>query len=478
MTNTLIQAVIFVVFFTHPASLIKLNIELKAHYCCPEFSLFNVESGKCEVGTQDVRSSWLPPWTFSNGTKKPVTEGTIYSLESGFPSCEAYLFRPDISPREDDFFLLPSGHLFFPFYNTSVPPDRSCIVEANMSDENEATPPKTNSRLGPLYLAVVCQGSIPLPGPEKQGTVSRAVRTSLYTATMAVSEVFFLLTLLAYWLVPELLDLQGRTIVCTISSLFMAYLMFIIVNTVSHDLSTGACIGFGLTLHYWMLASFFWLSIVSVTVYMSVTKWDGLVESEERKRFIFLSVVGWTAPLLFTLAALIVDFSGSDADYLVKPHIGEESCWFGKRNAELAYFFGPVTLLVLVNIGLFVASALAVYRKMSGAQTLATDGQHKNKNRLKMCAKLFTVMGVTWIFEVMQFFINDHTDIWILFDMVNMLQGFSIFVVVVLGEKVVRQKMLAALRSYMPGLHRRTKTADLTQLEEDIGQNRRGDDVL
>ena len=60
-------------------------------------------------------------------------------------------------------------------------------------------------------------------------------------------------------------------------------------------------------------------------------RWGSLTEQEERRWFIYLSVFGWCAPLVFTLAAIIVDFSPSTSEYLIRPHIASRSCWFGSE---------------------------------------------------------------------------------------------------------------------------------------------------
>ena len=47
----------------------------------------------------------------------------------------------------------------------------------------------------------------------------------------------------------------------------------------------------------------------------------------------------------------------------------------------MAYFFGPITVLIVANVVLFVLSAINIYKNMDGAQKLDSDGEHKGKNR-------------------------------------------------------------------------------------------------
>ncbi|KAF0293699.1 putative G-protein coupled receptor Mth-like 1 [Amphibalanus amphitrite] len=199
---------------------------------------------------------------------------------------------------------------------------------------------------------------------------------------MVISQVCIVLTLITYWLLPELRDLQGKTI---IGVLVAAVLRLPHV----HDRQRRQL-------------------QPRLGIVPRIRRWGSLTEQEERRWFIYLSVFGWCAPLVFTLAAIIVDFSPSTSEYLIRPHIASRSCWFGNRNAELAYFFGPITVLLVANVVLFIMSAFNIYKTMGGAQKLDADGEHKGKNRLIMCFKLFFVMGITWVFEVLQFFINQN----------------------------------------------------------------------
>ncbi|XP_037073391.1 uncharacterized protein LOC119094436 [Pollicipes pollicipes] len=421
--------------------------DLVVHYCCPDLALFNTTSGTCD--TRQTDAEWLPPWTHRNGSRMTIGPGTVYTLIHGLPQLRRLpLPAGQVAARG----RLPGAaqrRPVLPFYNTTVPSDESCIVEvAGAADR--------------LHFAVVCMDSIKLPGPKKEGPVSQMIRTWVYPAPCSCG------------------DLQGRTIICTLISLFMAYLMFIIVTrpATSSALEHASDSVSGL---FPALLDAGLILLAERCVAHSLLHHQALGRPHAgggAPLVIYLSVFGWCAPLLFTLAAVIVDFSPSTSEYLIRPHIASTSCWFGNRNAELAYFFGPVTLLIVANVVLFVMSAINIYKNMDGAQKLDDDGEHKGKSRLKMCFKVFFVMGITWVFEVLQFFINDSTEIWILFDILNMLQGFFIFVAVVLSDKRVRQKLMERLSQLGCWKQKAKATTDITRLDEEIGQNRSSEEVF
>ncbi|XP_018018082.1 probable G-protein coupled receptor Mth-like 3 [Hyalella azteca] len=120
---------------------------------------------------------------------------------------------------------------------------------------------------------------------------------------------------------------------------------------------------------------------------------------------------------------------------LPAPHFGAVSCWFAKPSALAVYLFGPITILLAINLVCFCLSA---YK-------LCTIIKHSDRTTTHFVQylKLFLLMGVSWIFEVISFFVDDSGNsilsyAWIFFDFVNIMQGVLIFVVFVCRPSVLR----------------------------------------
>lgn len=62
----------------------------------------------------------------------------------------------------------------------------------------------------------------------------------------------------------------------------------------------------------------------------------------------------WGGPLLLAGTAALLD--ALPAPGLLRPRFGEQRCWFYGDLEILVYFFGPVGVLLLVNLALFVST--------------------------------------------------------------------------------------------------------------------------
>jgi len=125
----------------------------------------------------------------------------------------------------------------------------------------------------------------------------------------------------------------------------------------------------------------------------------------------------------------------------------------------LLYFNGPVLILLLVNVLLFALTALEMCRmkKVSkgGESRVHTPGQH-DKDRLVIYVKLFLLMGITWIMEIISWAVGGSSSIWFITDIINALRGLMIFVICVCFNKNIRK----ALKERFFGVHIATNKVD------------------
>ncbi|KAK7019782.1 hypothetical protein SK128_015383 [Halocaridina rubra] len=132
---------------------------------------------------------------------------------------------------------------------------------------------------------------------------------------------------------------------------------------------------------------------------------------------------------------------------VVVPSIGISRCWFDDDLETLVYFYGPIAILFICNIGL-IASTAWNYKKI---EKIALGIQMKSKTetekkvlppveyeRQKQTTKnfeefktkfsLMTLMCICWIAEILSWKIPP-IEIWAFTDVLNSLQGFFIFVI-------------------------------------------------
>lgn len=83
-----------------------------------------------------------------------------------------------------------------------------------------------------------------------------------------------------------------------------------------------------------------------------------LERGQERWRLRVYTVYAWGGPLLLAGAAAALDAlpeAGAGAG-LLRPRFAVRRCWFYGDTEILVYFFGPVGVLLLVNLALFVST--------------------------------------------------------------------------------------------------------------------------
>ncbi|CAG0903909.1 unnamed protein product [Darwinula stevensoni] len=95
----------------------------------------------------------------------------------------------------------------------------------------------------------------------------------------------------------------------------------------------------------------------------------------------------------------------------------------------ILYFYGPVAFLLLVNVGFFALTSHQLIR--NAKKTAQLTSSQKPSQNFWLYLKLFVVMGLSWITEVISFLVKGPEEYWIFTDAINCFQGLFIFVIVI-----------------------------------------------
>ncbi|XP_043216131.1 uncharacterized protein LOC122378743 [Amphibalanus amphitrite] len=284
-----------------------------------------------------------------------------------------------------------------------------------------------------------------------------------YPILMGITDFFLLVTFIVYLTVPDPTQtglnkkrklsqsVLGMILLAYISSLFFAYLVLMIVQTAVTQLTKYrvACKVLAVILYFFLLSAFYWLSVICFEIYLS-TRADK--RTSGRKRFRLYAVYAWGCPLLMASLALIMDLApGIDNCSVIKPAFGRYRCLFQNRKAFIAYFYIPIGVLLAICLLLYILTVknLSVPSKMPGkdaSSAMSKQSAKQQGKRRKLCAKLFLIMGITWVAELLSYLIGD-SPVWYFFDVINILQGFFIFVAFILRPKVLQYIKKTALQS-------------------------------
>ncbi|KAK7080824.1 hypothetical protein SK128_000239 [Halocaridina rubra] len=390
--------------------LVSADANVTVSICCGSDQIFNIGRMECTKGPTK------PVITFHYENGDPVEYQFAYNVRAGFPNCSFYNLQPEIEP-EDAFYLLPDGSMKMSTKSISrtLPGDQFCILATEDGME-----------------ALVC---FPDTSPQK-AEFDRVVYQTLYPVGLIISAIFLLATLVVYCLVVELRDLLGRCLMCSVSALCIAQISTVVVQMGTHLLSMTACIISAVMMHFWYLSAFFWLNVICFNVFITIWWKSDASYGRVSKWFAMYSAYAWGLALLITSIALARDFSeGFKNSALPKPDFGHARCWFSGDNALIIFFYGPTSVILGINVILFVASAckLCLLNKSSQARVF----------QFSLYLKLFVLMGITWIFEVISFFVQKHTSdstsnyVWLVFDLINIMQGMIIFIVFVCRRAVL-----------------------------------------
>lgn len=258
----------------------------------------------------------------------------------------------------------------------------------------------------------------------------------LSTIGLIISIVSLTVTFIIYvCFAQQLMNTPGKILICLIIALWMAQLLFLLSAQVQGI--HGLCTAFAVAIHYFFLAAFCWMNVISFDLWMTFSNTFGRSGSSSGsgKRLRMYHIYAWLIPFLIVCVAVVLDFSEFNLDVVnLKPGYGEGVCWISSRDALLLFFIGPLALFKTVDVISFIFTAVNIAKaKRQGAMAR----RKKNTCSLLINIKLSLVMGLTWVFA----FVGNATNLtafWYLFIVFNTLQGLFIALSFLCTKKVGR----------------------------------------
>ncbi|XP_034238569.1 probable G-protein coupled receptor Mth-like 1 [Thrips palmi] len=248
------------------------------------------------------------------------------------------------------------------------------------------------------------------------------------------------LTLLAHVLLPDLRDLQGRCHMGAVASLALGLFMLAFLQAI--NMEEPLCTIMAFLAYYWLLSAFFWLNITSFNVWRSVVLEH--IRFRERTLFAWYCGVSLGAPLILLLLLLTAHLLPEGQADQIRPGFGASKCWFRDDRATWLWFYWPLAVLLGLNVVYFVWTTARLWQQYGDSNTCR---RKLLRRRCLLSLKLFLIMGISWIFEL----ISSAADLpghyaWYLTDSFNALQGVVILLVLV----VVRRRVWRALHRLQP----------------------------
>ncbi|KAF2885025.1 hypothetical protein ILUMI_21141 [Ignelater luminosus] len=394
------------------------------------------EDGKCTCGYYPCIRKCCPVGMFlSNKTCMPTEMPFLipekrkpylntFGIVHGYgchPKVRRLLLDPRDNITEDEFILLDDGRLYVPYGENYYSISSYCVDYIEEEDE---------------VLALICSLD------------ENEVPREYYSMGMIISMPFLLLTFIVYALLPER-NMHGKSLMCYVISLFGAYFLLVFIQ-LSRNFAVGTCRTLGLLCLFFFMVSFFWMNVMSIDIWWAFSGLRGFSGSKkeaERKRFLLYSGYAWGMPLLHVILVicLTLGITSHNLEWY-NPGMGDGQCWFRSGVPTLVYFYGPMAVLVIVNITLFVVTACKIKQVQQDTAMLRKDESKKHsyendKQRFNLYLKLMLAMGVNWSMEIVSWAVNwqvGHVPpaVWYITDFCNALYGVFIFFIFVFKKNI------------------------------------------
>uniref|UniRef100_A0A4W4HR62 Adhesion G protein-coupled receptor G4b n=1 Tax=Electrophorus electricus TaxID=8005 RepID=A0A4W4HR62_ELEEL len=231
-----------------------------------------------------------------------------------------------------------------------------------------------------------------------------------------VSSTFLGITLLTYMFFGKLCCDYPSKILVNLSVALLGLNMLFLVNSWLASLDVyGLCVAVAAVLHYFFLASFTWMALEAINMYLAFVKVFNVYVSSYIHKFCAL---GWGLPLLIVSIVLVTDKDsyGSTSSLVT-------ACWV---RGNVAFYVSVVAFVALVLVGntAVLGMVLVQIRQMQGNK--AEGGRARVLWDLRVVASLTFLLGLTWM---LAFFAWGPVQVPLLylFSVFNSLQGFFIF---------------------------------------------------
>ena len=286
--------------------------------------------------------------------------------------------------------------------------------------------------------------------------------------------------LITYCLIEKLRNLPGLNTMNLTLSIFLGELLFI-TSGVFGSQSQWLCQMFGITLHYFFLASFFWMNVMSYDVFRTFANKCILARVRNVKKYLpRYAAYAWGSPAVIVGICSFIDFSGLFQNIRIgygschsNDNIGSSNisantssseniensrqnlgCWIQEPVASLVAFGLPMVIILTSNAIMFTRTIICIRRTSKLAKfktrrsSRSSPNQMTGKDDVILYVRMSTMMGFTWTLglasSIVSALAGDPTDtvcivlhtLGILFVAFNCSQGLFIFFAFVFNRRV------------------------------------------
>ncbi|XP_018567275.1 G-protein coupled receptor Mth2-like [Anoplophora glabripennis] len=262
-----------------------------------------------------------------------------------------------------------------------------------------------------------------------------------------ISIPFLLISFLVFAIIPES-SLHKKALMSYVLTLFLAYTFLLIVQLYPEKFDENfVCPALGYFIIFFFLSSFCWMNAMCLDMWFAFRDMRDITGRKltERKRFLMYFAYAVVVPFLHILVVFLINKFGEKGSVYF-PGIGYGKCFVGDGLPDLLYFYGPMAILIIVNVTLFILTAVKIQRiKKETSMLKQSDSKRHSyeddKKKFNLHVKLLFAMGITWTVDIIAWAIKwpggCESD-WCLLHFCNAIYGIFIFFIFVFKKKILQ----------------------------------------
>nr|XP_040029884.1 adhesion G-protein coupled receptor G4 [Gasterosteus aculeatus aculeatus] len=253
-----------------------------------------------------------------------------------------------------------------------------------------------------------------------------------------ISSIFLGITLVTHLAFEKLRrDYPSKILTNLSAALLGLSMLFLLDSWLSSFSNYSLCIATAAALHYFLLASFTWMALEAVHMYLALVKvFNIYIPSYIAK----LCALGWGIPLVVVSLVLTIDKDAYGSivpdESAVALQSAEQFCWLQDDVFFYVTVVAFILLILLCNTFVFIVVLIQIRQMRANKQP--TSGL-SSLHDLRAVVSLTVLLGLTWS---MGFFSFGPGKVFVmyLFSIFNSLQGFLVFLFHCLMKENVRKQ--------------------------------------
>uniref|UniRef100_A0A8C3DIK8 Adhesion G-protein coupled receptor G6 n=1 Tax=Corvus moneduloides TaxID=1196302 RepID=A0A8C3DIK8_CORMO len=245
-----------------------------------------------------------------------------------------------------------------------------------------------------------------------------------------ISAIFSAATLLTYIAFEKLRrDYPSKILMNLSTALLFLNLIFLLDGWIASFDIDGLCIAVAALLHFFLLATFTWMGLEAVHMYIALVK---VFNTYIRRYILKFCIIGWGLPAL--VIAIVLASANTNASHIYGKELygrdangqgGDDFCWIKNEVVFYVTCAGYFGIMFLMNVAMFIVVMVQICGR-NGKRTNRSLKEEILRN-LRSVVSLTFLLGMTWGFAFFAWGPLTLPFLY-LFSIFNSLQGLFIFV--------------------------------------------------